>query len=70
MKRESSLADDYLVTERREFIAWGRGKDMDANGVRQLITVASRRKLGLDEVPLLREPRAHAPRIAVEHAVL
>lgn len=33
------LADDYLVIERRELIARGRGKDMEANGVRQLIAI-------------------------------
>ena len=33
------LADDYLVMERGEFIARGRGKDMQANGVRQLVAI-------------------------------
>jgi urea transport system ATP-binding protein len=33
------LADDYLVMERGEFIARGAGKDMEANGVRQLVAI-------------------------------
>ena len=33
------LADDYLVMERGEFIARGRGKDMQANGVRNLVSI-------------------------------
>jgi len=33
------LADDYLVMERGEFIARGQGKDMQANGVRQLVAI-------------------------------
>ena len=33
------LADDYLVMERGVFIARGQGKDMRANGVRQLVTI-------------------------------
>jgi urea transport system ATP-binding protein len=33
------LADDYLVMQRGEFIARGRGKDMEAQGVRQLIAI-------------------------------
>jgi urea transport system ATP-binding protein len=33
------LADDYLVMERGEVIARGRGKDMEANGVRQLVAI-------------------------------
>jgi urea transport system ATP-binding protein len=33
------LADDYLVMERGEFIARGRGRDMDAHGVRQLVAI-------------------------------
>ena len=33
------LADDYLVMERGEFIARGNGKDMQANGVRQLVAI-------------------------------
>ncbi len=33
------LADDYLVMERGEFIARGLGKDMEANGVRQLVAI-------------------------------
>jgi urea transport system ATP-binding protein len=33
------LADDYLVMERGEFIARGRGQDMDAQGVRQLVAI-------------------------------
>ena len=33
------LADDYLVMERGELIARGRGKDMQANGVRQLVAI-------------------------------
>lgn len=33
------LADDYLVMQRGEFIARGAGKDMQANGVRQLVAI-------------------------------
>jgi len=33
------LADDYLVMERGEVIARGSGKDMEANGVRQLVAI-------------------------------
>jgi urea transport system ATP-binding protein len=33
------LADDYLVMERGEFIARGLGKDMQAQGVRQLVAI-------------------------------
>ena len=33
------LADDYLVMERGELIARGQGKDMQANGVRQLVAI-------------------------------
>ena len=33
------LADDYLVMERGEVIARGQGKDMEANGVRQLVAI-------------------------------
>jgi urea transport system ATP-binding protein len=33
------LADDYLVMERGEFIARGLGKDMQADGVRQLVAI-------------------------------
>jgi len=33
------LADDYLVMERGEVVARGRGKDMEANGVRQLVAI-------------------------------
>jgi urea transport system ATP-binding protein len=33
------LADDYLVMERGEFIARGQGQDMQANGVRQLVSI-------------------------------
>ena len=33
------LADDYLVMERGEFIARGEGKDMEANGVRNLVAI-------------------------------
>jgi len=33
------LADDYLVMQRGEFIARGAGKDMEANGVRQLVAI-------------------------------
>jgi urea transport system ATP-binding protein len=33
------LADDYLVMERGEFIARGHGKDMEADGVRQLVAI-------------------------------
>jgi len=34
-----SLADQYLVMERGEIIARGRGADMDADGVRALLSV-------------------------------
>jgi urea transport system ATP-binding protein len=34
-----SLADQYLVMERGEIAARGRGADMDADGVRRLLTV-------------------------------
>ncbi|MBC5765190.1 urea ABC transporter ATP-binding subunit UrtE [Ramlibacter albus] len=33
------LADQYLVMERGEVIARGAGKDMEANGVRQLVAI-------------------------------
>jgi len=33
------LADDYLVMERGEVIARGLGKDMEAQGVRQLVAI-------------------------------
>jgi urea transport system ATP-binding protein len=33
------LADDYLVMERGEVIARGAGRDMQANGVRQLVAI-------------------------------
>jgi urea transport system ATP-binding protein len=33
------LADDYLVMERGEFIARGLGRDMEAQGVRQLVAI-------------------------------
>ena len=33
------LADDYLVMERGEFIARGLGKDMEVNGVRNLVSI-------------------------------
>ena len=33
------LADDYLVMERGEFIARGEGKDMEVNGVRNLVAI-------------------------------
>ncbi len=33
------LADDYLVMERGVFIARGQGKDMDEQGVRQLVAI-------------------------------
>ena len=33
------LADDYQVMERGEFIARGLGKDMEAQGVRQLVAI-------------------------------
>ena len=33
------LADEYLVMERGEVIARGLGKDMEANGVRQLVAI-------------------------------
>jgi urea transport system ATP-binding protein len=34
-----SLADQYLVMERGEIVARGRGADMDADGVRRRLTV-------------------------------
>lgn len=34
-----ALADDYLVMERGEFIAYGAGKDMQADGVRGLVAI-------------------------------
>jgi urea transport system ATP-binding protein len=34
-----SLADQYLVMERGEIVARGRGSNMDADGVRRLLTV-------------------------------
>jgi urea transport system ATP-binding protein len=34
-----ALADDYLVMERGEFIGSGLGKDMQANGVRQMVAL-------------------------------
>ncbi|MBU6501270.1 MAG: urea ABC transporter ATP-binding subunit UrtE [Burkholderiales bacterium] len=33
------LADEYLVMQRGEFIARGRGKDMEADGVRKLVAI-------------------------------
>jgi len=33
------LADDYLVMQRGEFIARGQGSEMQANGVRQLVSI-------------------------------
>ena len=33
------LADDYLVMERGALIARGQGKDMEAQGVRQLVAI-------------------------------
>jgi len=33
------LADTYAVMERGEVIARGRGKDMEAHGVRQLVAI-------------------------------
>ncbi|MDB5941943.1 MAG: urtE [Ramlibacter sp.] len=33
------LADDYLVMQRGEFIARGKGKDMEAQGVRKLVAI-------------------------------
>ena len=35
----AELADDYLVMECGEFIARGAGKDMEANGVRRIVTI-------------------------------
>ena len=35
----AELADQYLVMERGEVIARGRGADMEANGVRQLMSI-------------------------------
>jgi urea transport system ATP-binding protein len=33
------LADEYLVMQRGEFIARGRGKDMETDAVRQLVAI-------------------------------
>ena len=33
------LADDFLVMQRGQFIARGRGKDMEAQGIRQLVAI-------------------------------
>ena len=33
------LADNYLVMERGELVASGQGRDMEANGVRQLVAI-------------------------------
>jgi urea transport system ATP-binding protein len=33
------LADDYLVMERGEVIARGKGKDMEADGVRGMVAI-------------------------------
>ena len=33
------LADNYLVMERGELVARGQGRDMEANGVRQLVAI-------------------------------
>ena len=33
------LADTYLVMERGEIIARGRGEDMERDGVRQLVSI-------------------------------
>jgi urea transport system ATP-binding protein len=33
------LADAYVVMERGEVVARGRGKDMEAQGVRQLVAI-------------------------------
>ena len=33
------LADDYLVMQRGEFIARGRGADMQEKGVRQMVSI-------------------------------
>jgi urea transport system ATP-binding protein len=33
------LADDYVVMERGAVIAAGRGKDMEADGVRKLVAI-------------------------------
>ena len=35
----AELADQYLVMERGEIIQRGRGKDMEAEGVRQLMAI-------------------------------
>ncbi len=35
----AELADQYLVMERGEVIQRGRGKDMEAEGVRQLMSI-------------------------------
>jgi urea transport system ATP-binding protein len=33
------LADDYIVMERGAVVASGRGAEMEANGVRQLVAI-------------------------------
>ena len=35
----AELADQYLVMERGEVVARGEGKDMEAQGVRQLVAI-------------------------------
>ena len=35
----AELADQYLVMERGEIIQRGRGRDMEAEGVRQLMAI-------------------------------
>ena len=35
----AELADQYLVMERGEIVQRGRGKDMDADGVRQRMSI-------------------------------
>jgi urea transport system ATP-binding protein len=35
----AELADQYLVMERGEIIRRGRGEDMEAQGVRQLMSI-------------------------------
>ena len=39
LRLRAELADDYLVMERGEFIARGLGKDMETQGVRQLVAI-------------------------------
>ena len=39
IRLRAELADDYLVMQRGEFIARGKGETMQADGVRQLVSI-------------------------------